>query len=1346
MKYILSLFILLFFIACDDTTSTNISTNSNTKIAYLYDTAINGVQYKCGSITGLTGDTKTKELGSFYYQDDCKVKFTIGKIYLGSVSSKNIKEYSKVYPTNLVGINTTDSNNTKIINILRFLQTLDDDNNTLNGITISEDVRNNLNLSTTNTLDLTRTDLNDSILQEAINDANISRILITRIKAIAHFEETLRKYKNIDIDTVPPAKPYITNPENNISLKENEFIINGEIGSKIFIAFNSDGNQSNLNFIDYNKIINSTRKEKITLDLNNTNISHFHYFIKLKDNKNRYSDYLHLNILKDNIPPSANQNTITKEVTEEQKLVLDVNVTDISDITYSILNTNDSNNTSVDYLLFNIDRASGFVTFKVEPNYEEDKRNYIIVVRAEDEANNTTDVLLNINLTNLLDNPPSLTSTSYSTNLFETNINGTHVYDLNTTLNNLIIAPDNIFPVIYKLHNHTDIFDINLNTGELIVKNSSDDFFDFEKNVPHIMDLNISIENNNTSDSGNKVYLSLNINILNKIDTTPKLNTPNDINISEHRNSPIYTFFTVDINETLSDKDTSMNFTILSGNDGNFTINNNGDIMTTGDTLDFETKKKYNLTIRATNTFWNNDTNLNYDDINIVININNVIDNAPSIEFTSQTNSIVESTDENITVATIDTNGSIYDQNIVNIYTITTNNTPFKINPNTGTISTSRQLLNDYNETNSNNSITNFKVEIIAKNTYWNNVLHKSNKLVLDINITNAIDNKPILKQPTTQIIDENTSIWSYQIQPNGINFDTNQTTYFSIINGANNKFKISNTGLVELNSSLDWEAKKSYTISIDASNTWWDNSINKSEPIYLNININNIIEKSPKINAPIVINIHENTDGSTIIARLDINSTEVDEQNIDNFEIVSGNDGNFTIDYNPILDQNTNKYYGELKLTGQLNNRGNLNWDINKSYDINITATNSFGTSDPKTIHVNIINDVDIYLPLLVIAVQYDDINISTNDGIISDLFFGENFKQLNDYFYRVSKHKFKFSIADENNTNLNDGVIRINMGKNHPLDDSFALKSDLKNALIATDSYIDYSIYDKNNDGNLSKDELQILFIIAGGEITYGDTNQSIKAFSSSFDDNITLDNKNIAYTAGNGKYVVIGEKNGENFTTIGLAAYHLAHSALNFPYLGDTTNASYGIGYFGLMGYGYRGSDKNESIGTTPVNPSAYNILSQGWVTPTIISKNTTNIELISSNKGTAGFNIIKIPTDDIKKYYLIENRVLTDTTGYDIGFYGMENKPFNGGLAVWYINTLNTNNNDVNKKLVDIVEYDKDTGLDSSKIHFGKSTSLYHENDPTYQNIDTFKISNSSLENNETNTMIIDIDGF
>ena len=1286
MKYLFSIFIAIFFTACGETTTTN-SVDSNTKIAYLYDTAVNGVEYKCANtLTGITGDANSNQ-GSFFYQEDCNVEFYIGKIYLGEVLSSNIKPDINVYPTNLVNTYTTDSNNPKVVNILRFLQTLDDDNNTLNGISISQNTRDILNSSTTIALDLTNPNIDENTLQNIITLTYPGRKLVTSVAAIAHFEETLRAYVDKNLDTVPPAKPYITNPINFInseSIKSKEFEINGEVNSKIFVAFSPDGNESNLNFIDYNTTIGSNNKATITLNFDNPSITHFHYYIRLQDQRGYNSDYLHLDILKDDIPPYANQNVILKGVTEEQKLVLYVNVTDISNIDYRILSDLE-NNRSVDYSLFKIDEA-GFVTFKTEPNFEEDKGTYSVIVRTIDEAGNNTDIELNIVLINLLDNPPALTNTNYTQDILETDVPNTFVYDLNTTLKSIDEAPDNIFDIQYILNNHTDLFDLNKTTGTLTIKDASNDFFDFEKNVPHSLDLNISVENNNTSSVGNKTYLNLNINVLNKIDTAPSLIDPGSINIFEHNNPSAYTIATIYKNEDLSDKNLEMTYSIVSGGDGQFNIDPlTGQVSTTGDTLDFENKNQYNLILKATNTWWDGSTHS--DNVTLVINIDNVIDNPPLIQFKSQTNIIPESTDANVSVASVETNGTLFDQNQVTTYSLTTTNVPFKIDPNTGVVSTSRQLLEDYIETQSNDSLTNFKLGIIAQNTWWDNSLHSSNLITLNIDITNVIDNPPILKQAIDQNINEDVTSWSYQINLDGTTFDTNKADGFRIINSDDNTFTINNSGLIELNASLDWETKTNYTLEIDSYNIWlWDNgTYHYSDPITLNININNIIEKAPKIFAPNSVDIHENTDSQTIVARLDISSNEVDEQSINSFSIVSGNDGNFTLDSIPVLDESTNRYYGELKVSGVANQRGNLKYNTNQQnyYDLNISATNDINTSY-FNIRVNIKDDIDTGLDLLVILVEYNDINFTTTYPDIENLIFTNgsgNDKYLLNYYSRISKNKFTFRAANESfdTSPASNGIVKVTLSNDHPTSSVTQLKEDILSSIKIADDNVSFSSFDKNGDGNITKDELQILYIVAGGERSYGDVNKSINAITDTFeslDNNLTLDGVVIKTN-----FTAVGELINNSPTTIGLIARFLSEKLFGFTFDGAV---DYKYDYFDVMGDGFKGHEENETLGRTPVHPSIYNKMKQGWVIPRILDNNDS-VEFYNTHDNI-NFNAIRINTNDPKLYYLLENRNQANGIGadinYDDGLFGKNNANLNGGLIIWEV--------DENKPSVKIVQ--------------------------------------------------------
>ncbi len=96
-------------------------------IGFFVDAAVQGISYQ-SSFSGTTDSA-----GRFFYYSGDNVMFTIGAIELGTVTGS-----TQITPVDLASSAITDQ---KTVNILRFLQTLDDDGNPDNGITIPAAVR-----------------------------------------------------------------------------------------------------------------------------------------------------------------------------------------------------------------------------------------------------------------------------------------------------------------------------------------------------------------------------------------------------------------------------------------------------------------------------------------------------------------------------------------------------------------------------------------------------------------------------------------------------------------------------------------------------------------------------------------------------------------------------------------------------------------------------------------------------------------------------------------------------------------------------------------------------------------------------------------------------------------------------------------------------------------------------------------------------------------------------------------------------------------------------------------------------------------------------------------------------
>lgn len=108
------------------------SGSTTAKTGYFIDSAVQGLQYKSGALSGITDSG-----GTFQYEDGQPVTFSIGNLELGSVVVNN----NRVFPVDLIS-GATDENHPKVSLMAQILQTLDSDGDASNGITITEAARN----------------------------------------------------------------------------------------------------------------------------------------------------------------------------------------------------------------------------------------------------------------------------------------------------------------------------------------------------------------------------------------------------------------------------------------------------------------------------------------------------------------------------------------------------------------------------------------------------------------------------------------------------------------------------------------------------------------------------------------------------------------------------------------------------------------------------------------------------------------------------------------------------------------------------------------------------------------------------------------------------------------------------------------------------------------------------------------------------------------------------------------------------------------------------------------------------------------------------------------------------
>ena len=362
----------------------------------------------------------------------------------------------------------------------------------------------------------------------------------------------------------------------------------------------------------------------------------------------------------------------------------------------------------------------------------------------------------------------------------------------------------------------------------------------------------------------------------------------------------------------------------------------------------------------------------------------------------------------------------------------------------------------------------------------------------------------------------------------------------------------------------------------------------------------------------------------------------------------------------------------------------------------------------------------------LLIIRIEFNDYQFEHDAQQWSQKIFGTQEGELNHYYNEISYGTFRFEKAVEHDGSA-DGVITVALNENHP--DQVENKLDrFVSAVTLANPEIDFSTYDSDGNNALSASELQIMFLVAGGERATG-ASPGVWAYQwCMYGVNETppvLDGVQLMSCLYNGNYSAFGEKHNNaqtgNDATIGVIAHELGHAVFALPDLYDTDNSSEGIGNFGLMGggsWGYKPSDANS--GQTPVHMTGWSKVKSSFVAPTLITTTRTEQEINATS--SSDYTLYKLPTGRTGEYFLLENRA---ASGYDRGLYSLAgNGDYLGGLSILHIDdtVVASGSGDVNDdeshKMVDVEEA-SEVGLDL-KLHAGHYDNLFYLGNKTYFN--------------------------
>ena len=396
--------------------------------------------------------------------------------------------------------------------------------------------------------------------------------------------------------------------------------------------------------------------------------------------------------------------------------------------------------------------------------------------------------------------------------------------------------------------------------------------------------------------------------------------------------------------------------------------------------------------------------------------------------------------------------------------------------------------------------------------------------------------------------------------------------------------------------------------------------------------------------------------------------------------------------------------------------------------------------------------------VPLLVVRVQYANATFQSNETTWADKIFGTSDGQLNHYLDETTYSKYQFTPVSETSGFTNDGVITVDIPEKHPNTQKNSWACHASKAITEADSSVNFASYDNDCNGKLSVSELQVIFLVAGGESSSNiNTSGGVWAMATellcdedgdgSYEDvsgehGVTLDNVRILgkTSLGQNGYSQFGERHGSSSSntwdaTIGVIAHELGHAYFFLPDLYDISAIGSGIGSFGLMGggaWGYKSS--SEYPGATPVHFSAWSKEKISVCVPQTVDNGTSNITLPAVYQSSTHANscgIYKATTSTSDEYFLFENR---SSGGYDQGLnmllldnssiYSVGSS-YSGGAAIWHVkdilSTCYADNNCMNLSppLVDLEEANN-ADLDNGSSQ-GRTTHLFYSaNSATFDN--------------------------
>jgi len=196
LKYFIIVSIVLFTIGCGGSSDSSEKSTNKTflKTGYLIDSYVEGVDYY---INGNLSGTTDKD-GKFKYQEKDTITFKVGQMEIATIVSVYTDNHVTIQ--DLCEVRRDWADNSKVVNIATFLQSLDEDSNPSNGITITSEIKD---------LFIQKIKLKDLDYSEIVAMIkNLGKNVKSKNSVVSHLKQTMQTAGItplvLDENTIPP--------------------------------------------------------------------------------------------------------------------------------------------------------------------------------------------------------------------------------------------------------------------------------------------------------------------------------------------------------------------------------------------------------------------------------------------------------------------------------------------------------------------------------------------------------------------------------------------------------------------------------------------------------------------------------------------------------------------------------------------------------------------------------------------------------------------------------------------------------------------------------------------------------------------------------------------------------------------------------------------------------------------------------------------------------------------------------------------------------------------------------------------------------------------------------------